>query len=186
MTYVTEQKLTIRDAGFRGEFRIEVYREASGTLDFLYQLVNEVSPVVTFNAARFSLSGFGAFQTMVDYATSPPPDGFFLTNDTRMSLTAARSADGDGITFTFADNTTPGIRPGEVSKVLFLQTDATDFAHDGFFTLFGEPRGGIDPGVIARLSGVLSPAAPVPEPAAFALLGVGTLALLGYGRRRQR
>jgi hypothetical protein len=119
---------------FSGTFRTRVVRETvSGTLDFYY--------LAAPTQDAFSVTGFDAFTTDVDFRLDIPGD----PDPGGGASGVARSEDGDTLFFSFRNGFT------------FVQTNATDFARTGS-AAFSDPSGNI-----ARLSGV---ATPIPLPPA--------------------
>jgi hypothetical protein len=111
---------------------------------------------------ELTAGGFTGWSTDVGWL--PPPG--------TPSFAASRSANGDGVAFLMASG---GVNPGEASAWLVIDTNATGF-QDSFLSLAG------DGGATEALAAL----GPAPEPSTITLFGLGTLALLGYARRRRK
>jgi hypothetical protein len=172
---------------FSGSVSVAVFKEAGGTLDFLYQVTNASSS--GFNLAGITGSGYGTgnpFKTSVDFTTDNPDSTLFGTG-TKASISATRTAAGPQVTFNLGDDSTAGLAPGATSFVLFVQTDATAFNLFGGVTISGQNQGTVNPGT-ASLNGILEPTAanPIPEPASIVLLGISVPFLGAWAFRRNR
>ena len=103
---------------FTGTLQLQVVKETgSGTLDFYFQVFNDSSSVDAIN--RLTTGNYTGFATDVDW-----------TNNAAVgvgSFTADRSS-ADSVGFSF--NTLGGgfVQPGSNSAVLFIKTDATQYA----------------------------------------------------------
>ncbi|MGI8746274.1 MAG: PEP-CTERM sorting domain-containing protein [Bryobacteraceae bacterium] len=160
-----------------GTLRTAVYREAGGTLDFYYQIANSANSAT---AIQYDTnSNFANFMTFFGYRTDggslPMNPGF--VNGTVSPVTGNRGA-GTGITATFAFSppVSREIQAGSTSFVLVISTDATSF-----MTGNAAIQDGGNQTVAA-----FQPASGVPEPASFALMGAGLLALAGVRRFRRQ
>ena len=153
-----------------------VFREAGGTLDFYYQVTNNatapncgVSPPCD-SLSRETNTSFTGFETATGFRTdgSTLPGGVFV-DGTVAPIAADRNGAGNVIGFTFDPLTK--LAAGEVSNILVVSTDATEFA-EGHASV-------IDGGVTT-----VSAFEPTPEPGVALLLGGGLVALLGGRPRR--
>jgi hypothetical protein len=157
---------------FYGDIETRIYREASGTLDFVYQVWNNgddtySDPNQSGSITDFEVSGFSGFITNADYVSASGTDA----PDTESRLS---SSGGNTINFFFDyDSNNPvfdNINPGEDSDELVIHTNATQYG-----------TGSV--GLIADLTDEISVPVPVPEPASIAVL---TLAMSALGLRRSR
>ena len=147
---------------FTGSLEAQVYSEASGSLDFVYQFLNNANsldPILTFSA-----SDFKGFTTNADDFLVVPTD----VQPQTVSRTPATGPDAGGvILFDFGG----GVAAGSLSDLLIIQTNATQ----------------VEPGNVSIQDGgqaVVATLAPaVPEPATFGML---TLAISGLFVRRNR
>jgi hypothetical protein len=171
---------------FGGSVSVAVFKEAGGTLDFVYQVTSAQSS--SFNLAGVTASGYGTgnpFKTSVDFTTDNPNSTLFGSG-TKGAISASRTAAGPEVTFNFGDQTTAGLAPGATSYILFVQTDATAFNTFGGVLVGGQNQGSVNPGT-AAVNGILEPtaASPIPEPASALLLGLGVPLVAAFALRRR-
>jgi hypothetical protein len=153
-----------------GTLLTAVYREATGTLDFYYQIVN--SPGSIDGIGRETDTNFTGFQTQVGFRTdgaSLPTTPF--SNGTVLPQTADRSVVGDSVGFNFPIPNQ--ILPGQTSFVFVISTNATNFTTGNMSIIDG---------------GVFSTSAfqPIPEPESIALLVCGSIIFASVRRRMFR
>jgi len=143
-----------------GNYRAQVYKEAVGTLTFVYNFSNTGAGVTGAEAiGRASMSSFTGFLTDVAY----------LAGGTAPTSPATRSANGSVIAFNYPS----GVAVGASSSTLLVKTDALYFKSGNY---------SVQNGTTSTLTG-FAPTA-VPEPTTYLLLGSG-LAALGFFRRKR-
>jgi hypothetical protein len=148
-----------------------VFREATGTLDFYYQVNSSLTS--TGEISRTTDSLFTGFLTSVGFRLDGAAvAGSLFVNGIVGSTSADRNLAGSVVGFTFGPPDAFKVFPGTSSTVLVISTNATSFT-SGFASL-------IDGGATTVAS--FAPAA-VPEPSTFALLGVSGLVFLRLRRR---
>ena len=149
---------------FTGTLFSFVNRQADGTLAFSYFFKNTGTATMD-PIERFNVSGFGGFTTSV--AQGDPFGGLVPASG------ASRTLNGKVVSFNYGVGTTFGaVNPGEFSRFVRIYTNATTFTTGSAQFINGG---------IANVATFVPQA--VPEPASFAALGVGAVALL---RRRTR
>jgi hypothetical protein len=166
---------------YTGTLRSAVYRNLLGTLDFYYQFFNSTSSPDSIS--RITMNSFAGFTTDIGY-TNQNIDGngnadvnFVGSNRNQVPLIGERvSAATVGFNFG-AGSSAPKINPGETSSILVIRTNATNF---------GIGSTSIINGAVANIA-TFAPAASsdVPEPATYALMGAGLVAL-GLLRRNRK
>ena len=145
----------------------------AGDLDFMYQVTNE--PTSTDSVGRVTATDFAGFLTDVGYtaAGATLPGGIFVNGSVPPGLVDRNTASTIGFGFAVPPLFAL-VPPDEASTVLIIQTNATNFTVGQASVIDGK----------ATTIDALGPAAAVPEPISFLLLGGGLLALgLGHIRR---
>jgi len=161
-----------------GVLRSAVYRNPSGTIDFYYQVFNNLNSVTALS--RESDTSFSGFTTNLAFRVDTGSlTGSTFTTPTAgiIPVTADRDASGTTVGFNFVP-APPGTKvpPGSTSAVLIISTNATSFTAGNAEI--------IDGGTITVAA--FQPASGVPEPATLALIGGGLLALAAIRRRASR
>jgi len=169
---------------FSSRLNEAVFRENSGTLDFLFQVSNGAGG--TTSIGSLSLSSFGSVATRVGFATNNPA-GFGLTGS-QGSGSASRSP--GVITFSF-----PDVTPDGTSNTVFVRTDATVFNSLGAAVGSGSSAGSgtnlfgnvFEPGTGAGFGGNGGGSGPggaapdlAPEPSSLYLAGIAALVSACY------
>lgn len=147
-----------------------VFREASGTLDFYYQINNSQNS--TGGISRETDSIFSGFITSVGYRTDGSTISGFV-NGTVAPVSADRSSSGSVVGFSFAPPDSAKIMPGTSSNVLIISTNATQFTSGSVSVIDG------------GATTVSSFAPAIPEPSNLVLLGYGVLGLAVFRRARR-
>lgn len=151
---------------FHGLLDAQVWQEAGGTYDFVYQATNDANSADAVN--RITFSNFTNFLTNVDDSATGAfgPGTVFPTS-------YDRSADGSTVGF----NYTSPLTPGATSWVMVVDTSATAYSPTGGIASFSD-------GDVAVLL-VPTPAV-VPEPATAAIAAVGlVLSAIRPSRKRR-
>ena len=150
-----------------------VFRDSAGTLDFYYQVNNDLSS--TGPISRETNSIFTGFATNVGFrldGASLAGTGF--VNATVMPVTADRNTLSSVVGFSFNPPDPTKIQPGQTSTVLVISTNATQFT-SGFASV-------IDGGATTVAS--FAPTA-VPEPSSIAFIAIGGLLVARCVRRKR-
>jgi hypothetical protein len=177
---------------FSGTLVSAVYQEASGTLDFYYQVFENVSstncgpgsthPGTGCDAlSRETDTNFSTWLTQLAFRTNGSTLGGGFADGNTDPQTADRNlSPGNVIGFTF--NGAPGftpILPGGSSRVLIISTDATLFTSGNASVI----DGGVTTVASFAPTGTPTPP-PVPEPMTMALVGGGLA--VGLARKRRK
>ncbi len=152
---------------YSGTYAAEVFRNAGGTLDFLYYFTLNSSTTPGEQIEAASVSNFGGFLTDVGICSAG-----CITGPSPVAPTDISRSGGTGDIITFHYPSPNGVKVGENTFVLEISTDAK-FFKAGTFNLIDDD--------VAVLKGY-APA--VPEPGSLALLGSGLIGIAGVVRRK--
>ncbi|MFA5088169.1 MAG: PEP-CTERM sorting domain-containing protein [Candidatus Omnitrophota bacterium] len=157
---------------FSGISYQEVYKNDTGML-FVYSFENSINSLNSIT--RMTATDFAGWNTWADAS---------LVADTTYSIDRSFSVNGtsgDSIGFGFKNgdpqqsNFDPGVQPGNLSSIMWIQTNAPAYTIGGLSFIDG------------RTSDILAygPAAcPVPEPMSLSLLGFGLFGLIGLRKKK--
>ncbi len=158
-----------------GHLLSAVYKNPSGTLDFYYQVENDMTSATAI--ARETDTSFVGFTTFLGFRVDGSSlAGTMFVDGTVAPVTGDRSS-GSGTTVGFSFNPPDGAKvlPGLNSNVLVISTNAVNFKAGNASVIDGGTQ------TVASFQPAL-----LPEPASFALLGLGLLAIGGIGRKIRR
>jgi hypothetical protein len=156
-----------------GTIESAVYDDG-GTLDFYYQVTNDISSATAL--ARLTATDFGSWATNTAFRTDGSSlSGTTFVDGTNPPVTSDSNIDGTVIGFSFYPPTTPTpeIGPGQESTVLIISTNATHYDAGNASII----DGGTD--TVAAFQ----PSSGVPEPSTLGLLGMGLIAVVGLRKR---
>jgi len=155
-----------------GTVTTAVFREATGTLDFYYQVM--VNAISATEIARLTGVNFAGFATAVGLRIDAV--GPFVAG-TVTPVTADRNGSGAVVGFSFFPPNSAKIMPGLTSEILVISTNATAFTAGNLSVIDGG----------SQTLPAFQPTVPVSTPdsgSSFLLLGVGLLGLFGASRVR--
>ncbi|TMI90063.1 MAG: PEP-CTERM sorting domain-containing protein [Bacillati bacterium ANGP1] len=163
-----------------GTLTSAVYQESGGTLDFYYQVINNLTAPNCGGTGqpgcdpigRETNTSFTGFQTAVGFRTDGGSLGGPFVNGSVPPFGADRNSTGNVVGFDF--NLTNPIQPGATSDVLVISTDATNF-NLGHASVIDGGTSTVDS---------YEPAA-VPEPGSMLLLSTGMLGMFAMRRSRR-
>ncbi len=164
-----------------------VFEESGGTLDFYYQVTNNLTAPNCGSAgqsacdpiSRETDTTFTGFTTSLGFWVdgSTLPGGIFIDGAVG-PVTGDRNSVGNVVGFSFNPPEASKIQPGQTSNVLVISTNATNFKAGNASVI----DGGVT--TVAAFEPAVGPSK-VPEPASIILLGGGLLALGGFRRLRR-
>jgi len=156
-----------------------VYRNSAGTLDFLYQLTNNANSVPISSIA---VNNFSGVVTRAGYLTGALPanaTGVFVapTGGALPPTIVQRGPAGSALLF---DGFT--VPAGSTTNVFFVSTNFTNFNQLGqaLAAATTQANGG------AVFTQKFQPTAAIPEPSTFAMVGLMSMAGLGFAWKRRR
>lgn len=166
---------------YSGTLRTAVYRNLVGTLDFYYQFYN--STTSPDSISRLTMNSFAGFTTNLGY-TNQNIDGngnsdvnFRGSGSNQVPLVGERVSSST-VGFNFgAGSFSPKINPGETSSILLVRTNAMNYGIGSTSVINGAT---VNIVTFAPTAG-----SDVPEPATYALMGAGLMAL-GLLRRNRK
>jgi len=156
--------LTVATPNYNVTYFSSVWRDASGGLDFEYQITGLVdNPGHTDTLNRLSMSIFSPLKLSAVEAVGAgnAPDSPAVLDVTSGVLDVNFTAN--------------SIAAGMSSQLIWLESPFTTFDFGTFAASDGD---------VAQLKGYEPTGAPIPEPGTFALMGTGLLAAAGAVRRR--
>ena len=167
---ITQQTNTFTSplSTYSGSLYSAVYKEAGGTLDFIFQVKNNSSSTDTL--ARVEGGIFAGFDTSAYYSTAAGGLGLGT-----VSPTDAFETNSTGVGFDFGAPVGT-LLPGTTSDVLIVKTNATNYVSS---------LEGVSDNTTVNVNSY-SPASAVPEPASVIPFALGGLALLGLIARKTR
>jgi hypothetical protein len=159
-----------------------VYKEPSGTYDFLYQVTNATSAqaITSVTVVNYSNDVNTPFTTNTGYLTALPTGGaaFSSLGTAGEPATVERTTlNGASLTFSFSGTS---LSTGQTSAIFYLRTNATNFNGNGTFQANAATSG-------SGLAFQPAQGSVVPEPSVIVMGLVGTVVIGGrtYLRRRK-
>ncbi len=151
-----------------------VYKQASGSLDFIYQVTNPATNPPGTEVTSVSGVSFAGYTTDVYNVLSSAGGSFTTPTSGVIASGASRSsAPGSTVSFSFTDPT------GDTTSLLVIKTNATGYSTSGSAGTIEFGNTGIG---VAQFSKTFAPS---PEPTSLVLLGGCVVGLAGVGAWRR-
>jgi hypothetical protein len=183
-TVLSTQNFTgVGNGSITEDLATAVVKTAGGTYDFLYQVTNHSGGGVTIDG--LNVADYSQFTTGVADLTDGSTVSSVFSNGTVPATTASKPSPFSTVIFGFGTNGSGDLNNGDVSQVLVVATNATNYNELGTATATTLTING---GAYSQ-NLVIEPIVPsvTPEPGSLVLAGLGLVSVAGaYGFRRRR